>query len=458
MHVPNSSTPTRLAVLPRTNGGKKRMHVHREVVTAAAKAAEVDGSGRIKKSSSLRGRYCTTRSRDYSSRSRHCTESMLVMVVVTITAMALSSKTSGFVRSLALQPTPVTAAIRSRPLLSTFASPSSSSRGVTLWGQQSLNEQQQDLECSRRLSLISFDLDDTLFSTSHVVQSANEVMFDAMISGGCSSEVCDPDVFRETTRRVRRTFDESGTPTTYRDLRKGAIRQSFLQSSSDGPVESTEVDGLSSSSLDILVEQCYAAWLTERHKAAERFLFDHAVETLEELRTLYPTTKIAAITNGAGDPLKMPMLKPYFDFRVSGEDDDIFPHRKPHPLIYETALRNAGVIPTGTRNDDVTSVDLWIHVGDCLSNDVSASANLGAKSIWMCLEDDEESAAGRLVDAARAPTYSSASQEELDKRAKKIEEGRSKVTASIRCLSELPRVISGILEQSKEKAAIGSKE
>mmetsp|Transcript_10727 Transcript_10727/g.25563 ORF Transcript_10727/g.25563 Transcript_10727/m.25563 type:complete len:455 (+) Transcript_10727:448-1812(+) len=453
MHVLNSSTRTGRAVPPRTNDGRKRMHVHQEVVAAVALKVEADGSGNSKKGSTHRERSSSARSRA-KSRLWNCMESMLIMVATMMMSMALSSTKSVVVRSWGLQSTTVTAASRPRTVASIFASSSSSSSGVRLWDQQSST--QQDLESRHRsLSLISFDLDDTLFSTSHVVQSANEVMFDAMISCGCSSEVCNPDVFRETTRQVRQSFDESGAPTTYRDLRKGAIRQSFLQSSRG---YTTEVDESSAPSFDVMVEQCYAAWLAERHSSAERFLFDHAIETLEELRRLYPTTKIAAITNGAGDPLEMPMLEPYFDFRISGEDDDVFPHRKPHSLIYETALRNAGVTPTDVTDNGVSNVGLWIHVGDCLSNDVGASADLGAKSIWMCLEDDEESAAGRLVDATRTPTYSSASQEELDRRAKKIEEGRSKVTASIRCLSELPCVISGILERSEEEAAVSSKE
>jgi FMN phosphatase YigB (HAD superfamily) len=89
-----------------------------------------------------------------------------------------------------------------------------------------------------------------------------------------------------------------------------------------------------------IVDDCYNAWEQQRHLAAEECLFDDAVETMHQLRELYPDTLFAAITNGADDPLAMPRtLAPFFDFRISGEDEGVFPHRKPAFQIYETALR-----------------------------------------------------------------------------------------------------------------------
>jgi putative hydrolase of the HAD superfamily len=205
--------------------------------------------------------------------------------------------------------------------------------------------------------------------------------------------------------------------------------------------------------LNDLVDLCYNAWVQERHDAAERHLFPNAVETMERLRLMYPTTTFAAITNGAGCPLKMTStLAPYFDFRVSGEDDDVFPHRKPHPFIYEYSVeKHKKLQSTNKQNSNLNGV--WCHVGDCLANDVGASADCGAKTIWMCLEDNPDSAAARLLtDARNTPIWSTATAEEIQKRALQVQQGRTKVGATIGSLAELPDAVSKILPSANTMA------
>ena len=219
--------------------------------------------------------------------------------------------------------------------------------------------------------------------------------------------------FIETTKQIRKSLTE---PITYRDLRKKAIRETLV--------------GITDKNA---VEECYEAWVQERHAAAERFLYDDAIETLSLLRQTYPDACLAAITNGAGNPLLMPSLTNHFDLRVSGEDDDVFPHRKPHSYIYEHTLQKA----------DFQGV--WCHVGDCLANDVGASAAVGAHAIWLCTDDDEESAARRLIDTSKVPEWSTASTAELEKRALQVEQGKAVVAAKINSLSELPDAIEQIL-------------
>jgi hypothetical protein len=157
-----------------------------------------------------------------------------------------------------------------------------------------------------QLGLLSIDLDDTLFHIGKVVRAANDVMIEAMQERGCE-ELTLPE-YLDTTRSVRKL----STPITYRGLRELAIRTSFEQS---------KVFQSTGKNLDAHVQDCYEAWEKERHQAAERFIFEDAVRTLEQLRSLYPDSCFAAITtNGAGNPLMMPnTLAPFFDFRVSGE-------------------------------------------------------------------------------------------------------------------------------------------
>jgi FMN phosphatase YigB (HAD superfamily) len=270
-----------------------------------------------------------------------------------------------------------------------------------------------------QLGLLSFDLDDTLFHTGKVVRAANDVMIEAMQERGCE-ELALPE-YLDTTRSVRKALS---APITYRGLRELAIRTSFEQSN---------VFQRTGRNLDAFVQDCYEAWEKERHQAAERFIFEDAVRTLEQLRSLYPDACFAAITNGAGNPLMMPnTLAPFFDFRVSGEDSDIFPNRKPHAYIYEYSLEKYQQL-SGSN-----SKGTWCHVGDCLANDVGASADCGAKAVWMCLDDDAE----------RLPEWSTAPKEEIEKRAKEVEAGMTKVTATIGTLSELPDTLADILKDA----------
>jgi FMN phosphatase YigB (HAD superfamily) len=254
-----------------------------------------------------------------------------------------------------------------------------------------------------------------------------------------------------------------------------------------------------------LVNHCYNVWEQERHDAAERYLLPNAMEMLQHFKpplihnhhiqqeegsqetsndasvfsSFMIDICIVAITNGAGNPLFMPnTLQPYFDFCVSGEDPTVFPHRKPHSYIYQKALqdyekwwraRQAKTIaeqnneqghlvkdpPAATFSTTSTSLPssssssfLWCHVGDCLANDVSASADCGARAIWMMgsSSDDEDDVAKRLTDTTLPiPAWSTAPQAELDQRRQLIQEGKAKVTARIRNLIELPRVIEELL-------------
>mmetsp|Transcript_30302 Transcript_30302/g.87383 ORF Transcript_30302/g.87383 Transcript_30302/m.87383 type:complete len:82 (+) Transcript_30302:385-630(+) len=71
---------------------------------------------------------------------------------------------------------------------------------------------------------------------------------------------------------------------------------------------------------------------------------------------------------------------------------------------------------------------------------------MGAQAIWMCTEDDEDSAASRLVDITRVPEWSTASKEELERRAKEVQSGKEAVAAKITTLAQLPSAIDGILQ------------
>lgn len=276
---------------------------------------------------------------------------------------------------------------------------------------------------TRKLGFLSFDLDDTLFPTSTVVNEANHRMIDMLAQLGFATDL--PSVL-STTREIRSSLT---SPMTYTGLRKRAIETEMKR---------TQPDRYSAD----LVQEVYQAWEMERHAAAERHLFRDALDMLESMRTVHPDVCIAAITNGKGNPLHMPStLAPYFAFCVSGEDDEVFPHRKPHAGIYNVSSDRYRQLYPHHGEDHV-----WCHVGDCLANDVGASAACGALAVWLAPDESSvESAAARLGPTMRQPSWSTASEDDLSRRAELANQAKERVATRISRLSELSAAVAQLV-------------
>jgi FMN phosphatase YigB (HAD superfamily) len=230
------------------------------------------------------------------------------------------------------------------------------------------------------LGLLTFDLDDTLFPINETVMNANVCQMEYLNQILLSMNVrLSPHLTVQDFQRTMTTMQTTlSKPCTYTELRKWTIRNLLLET---GYFNTTSrlID------VDKVVDDAFSVWLQERHLAAERYIFVDAVTTLRTLQEQYPDICIAAITNGRGNPLYMTnTLAPYFDFCLSGEDDDVFPHRKPSSKIYEIAIqRYKHLYP----HHNVVSQKLWCHVGDCLVNDVGGSAACGALAVWYCPDE-----------------------------------------------------------------------
>jgi FMN phosphatase YigB (HAD superfamily) len=277
-----------------------------------------------------------------------------------------------------------------------------------------------------QLQLLTFDLDDTLFPCGRVVQRANAKLSSRLRELGAAP----PDNFQDAIREVRRAHAAAdGEPLTYSELRCRAI-----------------ADLLGSASSPALIEECFDTWLDARQAEADALLFDHVVEALTAVRQQHPQCIVGAVTNGRGDPRGMPRLEGLFDFCVSGEDADVWPDRKPSPEIYEHALRRAssssggGAIPAASPQSDVSQLrSSWVHVGDCLVNDVEASKRAGATTIWYDVPHDP------------LATFSTASPEEEERRrvarAKALEAGY--VDCRIEAMSALPSELDRLVHSSR---------
>lgn len=282
-----------------------------------------------------------------------------------------------------------------------------------------------------RLRLISFDLDDTLFPTTEVVRAANLKMLDALEERGCGRVALSD--YLATTKAIRKGLN---SPSTYQGLRKMTLKQTFLNAGIDDTAQ-----------LDVWVDECYQAWEQERHLAAERFLYEDAIETLQTLKATYRGVVMVAITNGAGDPLEMKnSLAPYFDFTVSGEMDEVFPQRKPDSFIYEYTLQQYKA-RNGNVEESFPVSGGWVHVGDCLANDVGASSRCGAHAIWFSHEKEgvEDKGDEESKPDGQTPEWSTATPEEVAAREKQVEDGKKYVSATIYRISELPEAIKSVL-------------
>ena len=275
---------------------------------------------------------------------------------------------------------------------------------------------------TKSLTLLTFDLDDTLFPIEPVVQDANIAMIKTLDNLG--HQGISHESFSSSMKEIRKELQARNETITYSDLRKRTILREI------GKKRDMEVE--------VAVEQSFKAWLDERTASAQRNLFPDAIEMLETIIKNHPNVLIGAITNGRGNPLHMETLSKYFQFCISGEDTGVFPNRKPHRGIYDATLSHVN------NNYDISlqECDCWVHVGDDLVNDVAASAVCGAVPIWLDWEDDDVDVRG----TTQGKNWSSATKEEQMRRKMLAEEAkRDSMSASIKSLSHLPSVIKELL-------------
>jgi len=312
-------------------------------------------------------------------------------------------------------------------------------------------------------NLITFDLDDTLFPVGPVVQDANTALISHLNDLGY------PDITQESligsTKSIRTELSKNDKVITYTELRKRAIYQEICKpGANEFPIVIDENGDAKESTLysdneemKSLVEEAYNIWEENRHLAAERHLYHDTIIMLQNLRNDFPMVTIGAITNGKGNPLMMKKtVSQYFDFCVSGEDDDVFPNRKPHQGIYKKTLEYYREMKSIT--DDCKEQEecfCWVHVGDDLANDVGASANAGALAIWADLSEEyDQSTPNQFKDGSKTensndgqqqPFWSTASQEEIEKRKMLNDNSLKFVSARIEKLCDLSEAITNVI-------------
>jgi len=343
---------------------------------------------------------------------------------------------------------------------------------------------------TNELAILTFDLDDTLYPISTIIDEANSAFARSMKQFGFDD--IEPNDIVETGIRIRsemaETDPERSACLTHTETRQLAIREEMekieyqrkLQACADD--WATNVSSLSPLVVEnakkwatraispSVVQAVLNAWEMERHHAAERHLYPEVMDMLEQIREEYPNVVIGAVTDGKANPLFMTFtLAKYFDFCVNWEDDqagrkkfftDLSNVEKDADLkwIY-SATKDKGMelVETGAnlRGDTFPEPDkeyVWIHVGDDLALDVGGAATCGAKTILAELADKQyhQTARHRFENIDEENTenvaaWSITPKNELLRRTKMNEDAMDLVDKKVAFLSHVPEAIKNIL-------------
>lgn len=342
---------------------------------------------------------------------------------------------------------------------------------------------------STKLSVLTFDLDDTLYPIAIVLNEANAAFARAMKRFGY--ENIEPQDIVLTGKKIRddmaKTDAEKSATLTHTEIRRLAIREEMekieyqrkLQSCADD--WATQVSSLSplvvknakkwasTAVSPQVVEAVLSAWEMERHHAAERHLFPDVVNMFESIKSDHPNVVIGAVTDGKANPLFMTFtLAKHFDFCINWEDDqagrkkfftDLSNVEKDADLtwIYNAAkekgqeLSKTGALLRGEEYPDPNVENVWIHVGDDLALDVGGAATCGAKTIMAELADKQYHQTARhrfdnVDNIDKLPGWSTTPKKELRRRQIMNRAAEELVDKKVAFISHIPEAINNILE------------
>lgn len=352
----------------------------------------------------------------------------------------------------------------------------------------------------KKLGLLTFDLDDTLYPTDVVLSEANTAFAQAMERFGYSG--IGPDEIDKTGKQIRleEMSPEEAAQMTHTDIRRLAIRRELEKAMLERKLKEVAEDWATpvSALADVVVahakqwtrtavspsvvDSILSSWEMERHHAAERHLYPEVLDCLTQLKEEHPEMVIGAVTDGKANPLFMMFtLNKYFDFCCSWEDDQAerarffielgnVDEKAELSWIYEAArfkyaeIKNlTDMIATemSSSADSASSPKkmlaypaeyddlVWIHVGDDLAYDIGGSSQCGAKTIYCELASRyNQSARNRFENLSEQPQWSTSSQTELANRRLMNQKAEPLVDEKIKYLTDLPEAINRILEKS----------
>jgi len=343
----------------------------------------------------------------------------------------------------------------------------------------------------KTLGLLTFDLDDTLYPITPVIDEANAAFARAM--GRFGYEGLTPMDIVQTAKLMREEIAEEDPKAaailTHTEIRELAIRREMENIMLAQKLKETADDWATpvSALADVVVAHAkkwsrtavspsiinavLTAWEMERHHAAERHLYPEVLDVLKQIKEEHPDVIIGAVTDGRANPMLMTFtLAPYFDFCMSWEDDQGGRSKFFQELgavdgeaqlswIYDAAFEKYKGIrevkdaikaeAPPDKESDTPEDRVWIHVGDDLAYDVGGAANSGAKTILVELADKyEQTARLRFDPDYPQPNWSTSLASELEQRRVMNKAAEEKIGQKIRFFSQFPGAVKTILENA----------
>ena len=192
------------------------------------------------------------------------------------------------------------------------------------------------------ISVITFDLDNTLWDVEPTLIRAEQVQQDWLLQHRPgAAEAYDHQALWEFKKSVWKRH-----PHLLHHVSQMRIQMLFELQVAAGYAEDDARNG---------AKQAFAAFLQERHKVA---LYEEATAVLQRLARHYT---LGALTNGNADIYKTDAGE-YFDFAFLAEDIGA---SKPHPDMFHAALERAGV-----------AAENIIHVGDNPEHDIQGARDV----------------------------------------------------------------------------------
>ncbi|MEH6627594.1 MAG: HAD-IA family hydrolase [Motiliproteus sp.] len=202
------------------------------------------------------------------------------------------------------------------------------------------------------IKVITFDLDDTLWSINPVMVKANQALYqwlqDHAPAFADRYQLQDFSKLRQQVVDQHPQWSHSVTA-----IRLGVLRHGLSSS------------GYQGDQLEQLVEQAFDCFIKARNQVE---FFHHALTMIQQLHKHY---QLGALSNGNAD-IEMVGLSDYLDFCFNA---DTVGTAKPDPLMFQQMLEFTDAQPQQV-----------IHVGDHPIHDVLGAQHAGVHSLWVNLD------------------------------------------------------------------------
>lgn len=203
------------------------------------------------------------------------------------------------------------------------------------------------------IKVITFDLDDTLWSIDPVIASANKKLYEwYQVNAPRYTEQFDHNHYKELQKQTHTEFPERSYSVTA--VRKTMIELGLSQA------------GYHGKELENMCEAAFEVFLTARNEVS---FFRHAIPVIE---TLHPQFQLGAISNGNADIYRVGLDR-FFDFAFHADHIGI---GKPDSKIFQAMLEHTGCQP-----------EQVLHIGDNLDHDVHGANQAGLHSLWVNLNN-----------------------------------------------------------------------